>query len=292
MATSSLRTQANRQNALQSTGPRTAVGKAASSANAAQHGILSRHLILPSESRDEFDALLLQLMTEQQPVGTLEQALVERMVIALWHQRRLVAAETAQMQLQQVELTHPELIRVRQITGVDDMDWIKALAREALPDLVDLQDDVAACDAWMAEEQMDSEQNLAMLPERMPRLWALLADELEVDTPEEAGDTILGDGAEDRLYAWVQSARSKSIQLLKVATALQQLRQSALQPCEADVLSSLDNDLNKAVRTLREAQCHQAALTAKPIGPMGIRGMSQVKTRFLRNEPNQTGFSE
>ncbi len=276
MATSSRRIQANRQNALQSTGPRTAAGKVASSGNAVQHGILSRHLILPGESRDEFDALLLQLMTEQQPVGTLEQALVERMAIALWRQRRLVAAETAQLQLQQAELTYSELIRVTQITGIDDMDWIKALAREPLPDMVWLQDDVAACDAWMAEEQMDADQDLATLPERIPRLWALLADEMEVDTLEEAGDTILGDGAEDRLYAWVQSARSKSIQLLKVATALQQLRQSALQPREADVLSryqsSLDNDLYKAVRALREAQRHrleQAALTAKPIGPMG-----------------------
>ncbi len=273
MATSNRRTQANRQNALQSTGPRTAVGKAASSGNAVQHGILSRHLILPGESRDEFDALLLQLMTEQQPVGTLEQALVERMAIALWRQRRLVAAETAQLQLQQAELTHSENVRVWEITGAD-MDWIKALAREPLPDLVDLQDDVAACDAWRVEEQMDADQILATLPERIPRLWALLADKLKVDTPEEAGDKI--PGAAKGLYAWVRSARSQAIQLLKVATALQQVRQYALQPREADVLSryqsSLDNDLYKAMRALREAQRHrleQAALTAKPIGPMG-----------------------
>ncbi len=276
MATSNRRTQANKQNALQSTGPRTAVGKAASSGNAVQHGILSRHLILPGESRGEFDALLLQLMTEQQPVGTLEQALVERMAVALWRQRRLVAAETAQLQLQQAELTHPDLIRVWQITGVDNMDWIKALAREPLPDLVDLQDDVAACDAWRAEKPMDAHQNLTTLPERIPRLWALLAKEMTVDTPEEAGDTILGDDAEDKLYEWMDSVRSQAIQLLKVTTALQQLRQSALQPREADVLSryqsSLDNDLYKAMRALREAQRHrleQAALTAKPIGPMG-----------------------
>ena len=88
MATSSRRTQANHQNALKSTGPRTKEGKAASSVNAVQHGILSRHLILPGESREEFDVLLLQLMTEQQPVGTLEQALVERMAVPLWRRTR------------------------------------------------------------------------------------------------------------------------------------------------------------------------------------------------------------
>jgi hypothetical protein len=274
MATSNRRTQANKQNALQSTGPRTAAGKAASSGNAVQHGILSRHLILPGESRDEFDALLLQLMTEQQPVGTLEQALVERMAIALWRQRRLVEAETAQLQLQQAELTHPELIRVRQITGVDDPDWIKALAREPLPDLAELQDDVAACDAWR-DEDMGGDQNLATLPERMQRLWALLKDELGVDTLEEVSDKNMGKHGEN-LYTWVHTIRSQTMQLIKVATALQQVRQSALQPREADVLSryqsSLDNDLYKAMRALREAQRHrleQAALTAKPIGPMG-----------------------
>ncbi len=275
MATSNHRTQANRQNALQSTGPRTAAGKAASSGNAVQHGILSRHLILPGESRDEFDALLLQLMSEQQPVGTLEQALVERMAVALWRQRRLVAAETAQLQLQQAELTHSELVRVSQITGVDDMDWIKSLARDPLPDLADLQDDIAVCDAWLAEEETDADQNLATLPKRMPRLWALLKDELGVDTLEEARDKSTGKYGEN-LFAWVLSIRSPAIQLLKVATALHQLRQYALQPREADVLSryqsSLDNDLYKAMRVLREAQRHrleQAALTAKPIGPMG-----------------------
>ena len=277
MATSDRRTLANKQNALQSTGPRTRAGKVASSANAVQHGILSRHLILPGESRDEFESLLQKLMGEQQPVGTLEQALVERMAVALWRQRRLVAAETAKLQFQQAELTGLDLLRVKQITGVDDMDWINALAREPLPDLADLQAEVAACDTWMNEGQMDADKDLATLPKRIPRLWALLAKELEVDTPGQAGEKILGDDAEG-LYAWVESVRSQSIQLLKVVTALQQLRQSALQPREADVLSryqsSLDNDLYKAVRALREAQRHrldQAALTATPIGPTGSK---------------------
>ena len=97
MTTSSRRKRSNQQNALKSTGPRTPAGKAASSANAVRHGILSRHLILPGESREEFDELLSLLLAEQKPVGTLESAIVERMAIALWRQRRLVAAESAQV---------------------------------------------------------------------------------------------------------------------------------------------------------------------------------------------------
>ena len=176
----SRRTQANNQNALHSTGPRTAEGKVSSSGNAMQHGILSRHLIFPGESRGEFDTLLLQLMMEQQPVGTLEQALVERMAVALWRQRRLVAAESAQLQLQQAERTHLDFLRVKQITGIAVMDWINALARKPLPDLVDLLGDVAACDAWMDPESMDADQDLDTLPKRVPRLWALQPREADV----------------------------------------------------------------------------------------------------------------
>ena len=84
MVTSSRRTLANQRNAIKSTGPLTTAGKASSSANAIQHGILSRHLILPGEDKEDYEALLNQLLMEQKPVGTLEMSLVERMAIALW----------------------------------------------------------------------------------------------------------------------------------------------------------------------------------------------------------------
>ena len=114
MATSSRRTQVNQQNALKSTGPRTKEGKATGSVNAVQHGILSRHLILPGESRDEFDPLLQQLMTEQQPVGILEQALVERMAVALRRQSRPSSYRTSGSD-GQPNRTH----------GIQGMSWLK-----------------------------------------------------------------------------------------------------------------------------------------------------------------------
>ena len=272
MPSSSPRKKANRQNALKSTGPRSAAGKAVSSANATQHGILSRHLILPGESRAEFDALLQQLMREQQPVGTLEQALVERMAVALWRQRRLVAAETAQAQLRQGELAFADLVRVKHITGVKDEAWIEALAREALPDLDDLQAEVEECEAWLQEAGDAQAHDWLDLAQRFPRLWASLASELEVDSPEEAAGALDADGTD--LATKVGSLLYNNRQLLKVGTALQQLRQAALLPQQADVLgryqSSLDNDMYKAMRALREAQRHrmeQAALTAQPVAP-------------------------
>jgi hypothetical protein len=270
MPPTSPRKKANQQNALKSTGPRSAAGKAVSSANATQHGILSRHLILPGESRAEFDALLQQLMLEQQPVGTLEQALVERMAVALWRQRRLVAAETAQAQLRQGELAFADLVRVKQMTGEEDEAWIEALAREPLPDLDDLQVVVDECEAWLREAGDAPEHDWVDLEQSFPRLWTSLADELEVDSPDEAAEALEADGTD--LAARVRLLALNNRQLLKIFSALQQLRQAALLPREADVLgryqSSLDNDMYKAMRALREAQRHrmeQAALTARPV---------------------------
>jgi hypothetical protein len=63
--------------------------------NAVKHGLLSGKLILEGEAPEDYQALMGGLERSLQPKGTLELALVEKVAIALWKQRRLVAAETA-----------------------------------------------------------------------------------------------------------------------------------------------------------------------------------------------------
>ena len=46
--------EANRRNAKRSTGPKTVSGKVASSKNAMRHGLLSREIVLPDESAEDF----------------------------------------------------------------------------------------------------------------------------------------------------------------------------------------------------------------------------------------------
>jgi hypothetical protein len=93
MTTAKQRT-ANRHNAHKSTGPKTAVGKAVVSLNAMQHGLLSRHVLLPDEDEAALVELGKRFRTHLQPVGELEVLLVDRMVTATWRLRRVVAIET------------------------------------------------------------------------------------------------------------------------------------------------------------------------------------------------------
>ncbi len=75
--TSSKQVQANRRNALKSTGPKTAEGKATVRLNAMKHGLLSQEVLLPGEDEAAFAELGERLRAELQPVGELESMLVE-----------------------------------------------------------------------------------------------------------------------------------------------------------------------------------------------------------------------
>ena len=64
--------EANRKNALRSTGPRTRKGKAAVKRNALKHGILAREIVIPGrEDAVEFSKLHAWLRKDKQPKGFL-----------------------------------------------------------------------------------------------------------------------------------------------------------------------------------------------------------------------------
>ncbi|MDY2867725.1 MAG: hypothetical protein SOT69_03220 [Mesosutterella sp.] len=72
-------------------------GYAASRLNAVKHGILSKELILPHESREEYDALLQGLQDEYQPQGITEGILVEELAAIVWRKRRVLSAERSKI---------------------------------------------------------------------------------------------------------------------------------------------------------------------------------------------------
>ena len=91
--TSEKKARANRQNALKSTGPKTPEGKAAVRMNALRHGLRSEEILLPGEDEQALRELDEYLRAELQPVGELENLLIDRIVAAYWRLRRLGRVE-------------------------------------------------------------------------------------------------------------------------------------------------------------------------------------------------------
>ena len=86
--------QANRENALRSTGPKTEKGKAVSRCNALKHGMTATSILLPDEEQKVFEAFSANLYQDLQPVGALEGFLVERVVALAWRLKRIGRVET------------------------------------------------------------------------------------------------------------------------------------------------------------------------------------------------------
>src|SRR5258705_482658 len=86
---------ANRQNALKSTGPRSATGKARSGLNATTHGLAAKQALLPGEDAAEFDQFLRDLVGVLGARGPLELQLVERTASLIWRLRRIPSFEAA-----------------------------------------------------------------------------------------------------------------------------------------------------------------------------------------------------
>ena len=82
---------ANQANAQLSSGPKTEEGKAASSKNNLSHGLTYRggmFILLPWESAEEFDHLVIDLKCEYAPKNRTEMILVERMAQHHWLRNR------------------------------------------------------------------------------------------------------------------------------------------------------------------------------------------------------------
>lgn len=92
--------EANRANALKSTGPKTPEGKKVVGQNARTHGIFADLVILgcdAAENPEEFQELLDGLIADYQPVGTIENSLVEEIASCLWRLRRVRRAEVGEI---------------------------------------------------------------------------------------------------------------------------------------------------------------------------------------------------
>jgi hypothetical protein len=74
---------------MNSRGPNTERGKAASSRNAVRRGILSETVVLEGESVDRFIEHLAALQEYFEPANPIQSALVETLAVCRWRQMRL-----------------------------------------------------------------------------------------------------------------------------------------------------------------------------------------------------------
>jgi hypothetical protein len=92
--------QANRRNALRSTGPKTARGKHNVGCNAIKHGLLARQVVITAgdgeESLKEFHGLVGRLWESYEPVGVVEETLVQRIATCWWRLARVIRAENGE----------------------------------------------------------------------------------------------------------------------------------------------------------------------------------------------------
>jgi hypothetical protein len=92
--------EANRHNALKSTGPKTENGKQRSRRNALRHGFTAETVIEPLENPDEYRAFEDAIVSEYLPQTPVEQELVHRLASLFWRLRRASSIETGLLRMQ------------------------------------------------------------------------------------------------------------------------------------------------------------------------------------------------
>ena len=87
--------EANRRNALKSTGPTTPEGKERSRRNALRHGLTAETVIATLEDAEDYQAFEAAVIADYDAESAVERELVLRLASVLWRLRRATGIETA-----------------------------------------------------------------------------------------------------------------------------------------------------------------------------------------------------
>jgi hypothetical protein len=92
--------EANRRNALRSTGPKTEAGKEASRCNAVRHGLTAETVISALEDAEDYKAFEATITADYDAQSAVERELVLRLASILWRLRRATTIETGLFEIQ------------------------------------------------------------------------------------------------------------------------------------------------------------------------------------------------
>jgi hypothetical protein len=98
--TSPRQIEANRLNALKSTGPTSANGKHVSRRNALRHGFTAETVLEPLENPEEYRTFEAAILSEYLPQTPVEHELVRRLASLFWRLRRATSIETGLLRMQ------------------------------------------------------------------------------------------------------------------------------------------------------------------------------------------------
>ena len=87
--------EANRRNALKSTGPTTPEGKECSRRNALRHGLTAETVITALEDAEDYQAFEASVIADYEAETAVERELVLRLASVLWRLRRATGIESA-----------------------------------------------------------------------------------------------------------------------------------------------------------------------------------------------------
>src|SRR5215471_14394217 len=91
---------ANRRNALKSTGPKTEAGKQASRRNAVRHGLTAETVIGVLEDAEDYKAFEAAITADYDAQSAVERELILRLASLLWRLRRATTMETGLFEIQ------------------------------------------------------------------------------------------------------------------------------------------------------------------------------------------------
>lgn len=262
--------KANQANAKKSTGATSDEGKAVIASNALKHGLFAQRLILPDENMDEYAQLIHGLVSSLNPVGTLEQLLVEKIAVATWKQLRLTRAESASIELDRSMSIEKNRKAVGSTMG-RKWDEPDITIEEFEPLSVDDEYQLIWGNKVIKEHgtlsyEVLKQSNIAKLKTDAPTIYEQLSCEAESeDMSLDEYVAHLNSDNDDGVYYWAQELRTwanKELTRINRRGIVQaignQLIAKLTAPIHNELLAryqaGIDNELYKAIEALRKQQ--------------------------------------
>lgn len=221
-------------------------------------GILTQRMFLPCEDPQQFADLQDDLRLALRPMGVLELMLVEKIAMIIWRQRRLVAAESASIQL----ATSPGQSNVRHKVAEAMGDPGRVDAKELSPMTEEDNNQVEWCREAIREiEALPEKVDLKLLSKEAPHCYKqFLSEAQDEEVKPEIYLTALKSLAEwlGNLHTWCKKELEKygKRERLKPFLQLVQIKEVAhvgLQLMNT-FHASLDTELYRAMDALRKQQ--------------------------------------